>query len=201
MMMLIVNGQQKMRPMTLFLGVRDNGNIRFRYKIHKSKATTTTTTINDNDNGTRHGHEGGRRSLSLSRTLTMPPSAPPRPPLLPPALLSAAALFSLLALSALPMIRRDAAPPTPIGPPPIDPRPGPPPPGPEEALGDRPRRLSEHSAAASEHDHDLEHVLSLASRRPEDAFAEGGDPLRVLFIVTTLAEYDRGTRGTTHGAE
>ena len=62
------------------------------------------------------------------------------------------------------------------------------------------RRLSESSSTAADHQQDIEHVLSLAKRPPEDAFTED-DPFRVLFIVTTLAEYDKGTRGTTHGAD
>mmetsp|Transcript_9518 Transcript_9518/g.20577 ORF Transcript_9518/g.20577 Transcript_9518/m.20577 type:complete len:569 (+) Transcript_9518:107-1813(+) len=76
----------------------------------------------------------------------------------------------------------------------------------------RRRKLSESSSSSSSstttsaarHEHDLEHVLNLATRSPEDIFTEGGEdhePLRVLFIVTTLAEYDKGTRGTTHGAD
>ena len=79
------------------------------------------------------------------------------------------------------------------------------------------RRLSE---SADRHPHDLERVLSLATRSPHDSFTDAGGreedededeeggakiagapPLRVLFIVTTLAEYDRGTRGTTSGAD
>ena len=62
------------------------------------------------------------------------------------------------------------------------------------------RRLTE--AASSPHPpQDIEHVLSLATRPPEDAFTEGEAPFRVLFIVTTLAEYDKGMRGTKNGAE
>jgi len=61
------------------------------------------------------------------------------------------------------------------------------------------RRLSESSAA--DHEHDLEHVLSLATRPPEDTFTDNDAPFRVLVIVTTLAEYDKGTRGTTQGAD
>ena len=76
------------------------------------------------------------------------------------------------------------------------------------------RQLSESSSsAASHHRHDIQHVLSLATRSPEDFFTEGVGhdhddeddngmpPLRVLFIVTTLSEYDKGTRGTTFGAD
>ena len=69
------------------------------------------------------------------------------------------------------------------------------------------RRLSESisSSSAASHHHDVEHVLSLATRRPEDTFTDGDDdtdpPFKVLFVVTTLAEYDKGTRGTTHGAD
>ncbi|KAL7534448.1 hypothetical protein ACHAXR_005885 [Thalassiosira sp. AJA248-18] len=65
------------------------------------------------------------------------------------------------------------------------------------------RRLSESSSAstASHHQHDLEHALSLATRSLEDAFTEGDQPFRVLVIVTTLVEYDKGTRGTSHGAD
>ncbi len=79
----------------------------------------------------------------------------------------------------------------------------------------RRRRLFESSTASHhhlQHQHDIEHVLSLASRSIEDVFTEGGhddeeeaaddlSPLRVLFIVTTLTEYDKGTRGTTVGAD
>ncbi|EJK68503.1 hypothetical protein THAOC_10306 [Thalassiosira oceanica] len=60
------------------------------------------------------------------------------------------------------------------------------------------RRLSEKADA---HDNDLEHVLTLATRTADDTFTEDSTPFRVLFIVTTLAEYDKGTRGTTHGAD
>ena len=67
------------------------------------------------------------------------------------------------------------------------------------------RRLSESSSSSiTQHEHDLEHVLHLATRTAEDTFTEGGDddsPFRVLVTVTTLAEYDKGTRGTTHGAD
>lgn len=84
------------------------------------------------------------------------------------------------------------------------------------------RRLSEATPPVGDllqHKHDLEHVLALATRSPEDTFTDvgssgGGDdgedeeghssntsPLRVLVIVTTLAEYDKGTRGTTSGAD
>ena len=67
------------------------------------------------------------------------------------------------------------------------------------------RRLSESSSSSvTQHEHHLEHVLHLATRTAEDTFTEGGDddsPFRVLVIVTTLAEYDKGTRGTTHGAD
>lgn len=81
------------------------------------------------------------------------------------------------------------------------------------------RRLSEATPPVGDllqHKHDLEHVLALAKRSPEDTFTDvgssGGEdgeeeehssntPLRVLVIVTTLAEYDKGTRGTTSGAD
>lgn len=66
---------------------------------------------------------------------------------------------------------------------------------------DRRRRLSESSASGHKHEHDIEHVLNLATRPAEDTFTEDEAPLRVLFIVTTLAEYDKGTRGTTTGAD
>jgi len=49
---------------------------------------------------------------------------------------------------------------------------------------------------------DLEHVLHLATRTAEDTFTEeAAQPFRVLFIVTTLSEYDKGTRGTVNGAD
>jgi hypothetical protein len=60
------------------------------------------------------------------------------------------------------------------------------------------RRLSEFPA---HHQHDLSHVLSLATHPPHDQFTDDVPPFRVLFIVTTLSEYDKGTRGTTHGAD
>ena len=82
------------------------------------------------------------------------------------------------------------------------------------------RRLSEATPPVGDllqHKHDLEHVLALATRSPEDTFTDVGSsgedgedededhssntPLRVLVIVTTLAEYDKGTRGTTSGAD
>ncbi|KAL7545593.1 hypothetical protein ACHAWF_008941 [Thalassiosira exigua] len=75
------------------------------------------------------------------------------------------------------------------------------------------RRLSEPRPDADadrydEAENDLERALSLATRPIEDAFTDGGEDadegdgrFRVLFVVTTLDEYDRGTRGTTHGAD
>ena len=67
------------------------------------------------------------------------------------------------------------------------------------------RRLSEYYAGSSpgkDHEHDLEHVLHLATRPAEDTFTDGdGSSFRVLVIVTTLAEYDKGTRGTEKGAD
>jgi len=55
------------------------------------------------------------------------------------------------------------------------------------------RRLSDDV----DHDMDLEHILRLATRTAEDTFTEeDSPPFRVLFIVTTLSEYDKGTRGT-----
>ncbi|KAL7547344.1 hypothetical protein ACHAWF_010659, partial [Thalassiosira exigua] len=59
---------------------------------------------------------------------------------------------------------------------------------------------------------DLERALSLATRPIEDAFTDGdedaeggvdedGGQFRVLFVITTLDEYDRGARGTTRGAD
>eukprot|EP00984_Skeletonema_dohrnii_P013807 scaffold5756_cov69-Skeletonema_dohrnii-CCMP3373.AAC.4 len=59
------------------------------------------------------------------------------------------------------------------------------------------RRLSDDV----NHDMDLEHVLHLATRAAEDTFTEDPSPFRVLFIVTTLSEYDKGTRGTVNGAD
>mmetsp|Transcript_2511 Transcript_2511/g.3766 ORF Transcript_2511/g.3766 Transcript_2511/m.3766 type:complete len:550 (+) Transcript_2511:20-1669(+) len=59
------------------------------------------------------------------------------------------------------------------------------------------RRLSDDV----NHDMDLEHVLHLATRTAEDTFTEDPSPFRVLFIVTTLSEYDKGTRGTVNGAD
>jgi hypothetical protein len=64
------------------------------------------------------------------------------------------------------------------------------------------RRLSESTSSSSDnHNHDLEHVLSLATRPPHDTFTEDAPPFRILVIVTTLSEYDKGTRGTTQGAD
>ena len=68
------------------------------------------------------------------------------------------------------------------------------------------RRLSEEKTtiSSSQHyDYDLEHLLHLATRSPSDTFTEDNDDnqFKVLVIVTTLAEYDKGTRGTTHGAD
>ena len=82
-------------------------------------------------------------------------------------------------------------------------------PPPRKKMNDklRRRRLSpadsseRSSSSAADHRYNIEHVLSLATRPPEDHFTEDADPLRVLFIVTTLAEYNKGTRGTIHGAE
>jgi hypothetical protein len=81
----------------------------------------------------------------------------------------------------------------------------------EEDVRRRRRLLLESSSSSAEHhNHDIEHVLSLASQSIEDVFTEGGGDddntpsplrLRVLFIVTTLSEYDKGTRGTTVGAD
>lgn len=76
-----------------------------------------------------------------------------------------------------------------------------------EDLQRRRRRLFESSSSADRHQHDIEHVLSLASRAIEDDGEGSGNddndlpPLRVLFVVTTLSEYDKGTRGTTVGAD
>ena len=67
------------------------------------------------------------------------------------------------------------------------------------------RRLSEEKTTISSqhYDYDLEHLLHLATRSPSDTFTEEDDEnqFKVLVIVTTLAEYDKGTRGTTHGAD
>jgi len=67
------------------------------------------------------------------------------------------------------------------------------------------RRLSEEKTTISSqhYDYDLEHLLHLATRSPSDTFTEESDDnqFKVLVIVTTLAEYDKGTRGTTHGAD
>jgi len=66
------------------------------------------------------------------------------------------------------------------------------------------RRLSEEKTISSQHyDYDLEHLLRSATRTPSDTFTEEDDEnqFKVLVIVTTLAEYDKGTRGTTHGAD
>ena len=72
----------------------------------------------------------------------------------------------------------------------------------------RRRRLFESSSSAEHHHHDIEHVLSLASRAIEDVFTEGAATMAttchhscVLFVVRTLSEYDKGTRGTTVGAD
>lgn len=71
-----------------------------------------------------------------------------------------------------------------------------PPQTPRHDNGTTRRRLSAASAPS-----DVERVLSLATRPPHDQFTEDAPPFRVLFIVTTLSEYDKGTRGTTHGAD
>ena len=67
------------------------------------------------------------------------------------------------------------------------------------------RRLSEEKKTSSSqhYDYDLEHLLHLATRSPSDTFTEESEDnqFKVLVIVTTLAEYDKGTRGTTHGAD
>jgi len=67
------------------------------------------------------------------------------------------------------------------------------------------RRLSEEKTTTSSqhYDYDLEHLLHLATRSPSDTFTEESDDnqFKVLVIVTTLYEYDKGTRGTTHGAD
>ena len=69
------------------------------------------------------------------------------------------------------------------------------------------RRLSEEKTTTSpqQYDYDLEHLLHLATRSPSDTFTEEDDEnqfnVLVLVLVTTLAEYDKGTRGTTHGAD
>ena len=62
------------------------------------------------------------------------------------------------------------------------------------------RRLSATNKDV-DHDMDLEHVLHLSTQTAEDTFTEDSSPFRVLFIVTTLSEYDKGTRGTVHGAD
>ena len=66
------------------------------------------------------------------------------------------------------------------------------------------RRLSEEKTTISSkhYDYDLEHLLHSATRSPSDTFTEEDEnQFKVLVIVTTLAEYDKGTRGTTNGAD
>ena len=41
---------------------------------------------------------------------------------------------------------------------------------------------------------DVPHILNLATQQPQTP-----EQLRVLLVVTTLVEYDKGTRGTKHG--
>ena len=42
---------------------------------------------------------------------------------------------------------------------------------------------------------DIPHILSMAKSPPQSNHT----PLRVLIVMTSLVEYDKGTRGTTHG--
>ncbi|KAL7505025.1 hypothetical protein ACHAXN_002558 [Cyclotella atomus] len=61
------------------------------------------------------------------------------------------------------------------------------------------RRLSSQPSSNQHQQSDLSHLLSLATGPPQDQPHQS--PFRVLFIVTTLSEYDKGTRGTVHGAD
>jgi len=60
------------------------------------------------------------------------------------------------------------------------------------------RRLSELESSSSD-DHWTWDIPSILSRAKKKSSLSTQQPLRVLIITTSLVEYDKGTRGTTHG--
>jgi len=46
---------------------------------------------------------------------------------------------------------------------------------------------------------DLPHILSLATSQPSQTTTSSDEQLKVLLVVTSLVQYDKGTRGTQHG--
>jgi len=68
----------------------------------------------------------------------------------------------------------------------------------EDYHGSRRRRLS------TEEDNggwfkDVPHILSLATSQPSQQTTSSHEQLKVLLVVTSLVQYDKGTRGTQHG--
>ena len=46
---------------------------------------------------------------------------------------------------------------------------------------------------------DVPHILSLATSQPSQTTTSSDEQLKVLLVVTSLVQYDKGTRGTQHG--
>jgi len=46
---------------------------------------------------------------------------------------------------------------------------------------------------------DVPHILSLATSQPSQQTTSSHEQLKVLLVVTSLVQYDKGTRGTQHG--
>ncbi len=66
------------------------------------------------------------------------------------------------------------------------------------------RRLSEANEGADNWVGPIGQVLWKAEQKPtsgDTAASRQQEPLRVLYVITTLSEYDKGTRGTTRGAD
>ena len=62
------------------------------------------------------------------------------------------------------------------------------------------RRLSEESSSPDDHwTWDVPMIYSRAKKSSLISTQQQTQPLRVLIITTSLVEYDKGTRGTTHG--
>ena len=64
------------------------------------------------------------------------------------------------------------------------------------------RRRRRLSAAEEDNDgwfKDVPHILSLATSQPSQTTTTSHEQLKVLLVVTSLVQYDKGTRGTQHG--
>ena len=67
-------------------------------------------------------------------------------------------------------------------------------------LQNQQRRLSEESSPPDDHwTWDVPMIYSRAKKSSLISTQQQTQPLRVLIITTSLVEYDKGTRGTTHG--